>query len=128
MVHLDLEGPRGMDQLRPGASWDPGYPSESFEQHVRHWEDHGFGRWVAVEAASDRACGWIGASHPTFVPMLAQEVEITWTLDPARWGRGLATEGARASVEAAYRNLDHERVISLIHPGNVCSAAVAERL
>ncbi len=72
--------------------------------------------------------GWIGASHPTFVPELADEVEIGWTLRPALWGTGLATEGATAAVEAAFRALPVDRVISLIHPRNERSMAVAGRL
>nr|MDQ5838656.1 GNAT family N-acetyltransferase [Acidobacteriota bacterium] len=46
----------------------------------------------------------------------------------AFWGRGYATEAARASVEYAFTKLDQTRVISLIAPENAASIRVAERL
>jgi RimJ/RimL family protein N-acetyltransferase len=72
--------------------------------------------------------GWAGPSHPTFVPEVAEEVEIGWTLRRAFWGRGLATEAAREAVEASFAHLDRDTLISLIDPGNERSIAVARRL
>lgn len=53
------------------------------------------------------------------------ELEIAYRLDPEYWGRGLATEAARAVRDHAFRNLYAERVISLIVPENVPSRRVA---
>jgi RimJ/RimL family protein N-acetyltransferase len=114
--------------LQPHRSFDPEQWRFMLERHVRHWEVHGFGLWAVTTREEARPAGWIGASHPTFVPELAEEVEIGWTLHPALWGRGLATEGAAAAVDAAFTNLDRDRVISLIHPANDPSMAVAVRL
>jgi RimJ/RimL family protein N-acetyltransferase len=44
------------------------------------------------------------------------------------WGRGLATEAARAAIETAHAYLDPPRLISLIHPANHRSISVARRL
>src|ERR1044072_5041000 len=40
--------------------------------------------------------GWIGLSSPTFEAHFTPCVEIGWRLAAEYWGRGLATEGARA--------------------------------
>jgi RimJ/RimL family protein N-acetyltransferase len=115
--------------LRPGQSGDPAAAAaETIERHVRHWEEHDFGLWAVIESACGELAGWIGASHPTFVPELADEVEIGWTLRRSSWGRGLATEAARAAANAAITHLAPERLISLILPTNTRSIAVAERL
>jgi RimJ/RimL family protein N-acetyltransferase len=114
--------------LQPDQPFNPRQWRSMLERHLRHWDVHGFGLWAVTTGEHPRPVGWIGASHPTFVPELAEEVEIGWTLKPAIWGRGLATEGARAAVEAAFRTLPVERVISLIHPRNERSMAVAKRL
>jgi RimJ/RimL family protein N-acetyltransferase len=115
--------------LRGGEPGDPAaMASETFERHLLHWDDHGFGLWAAVEPGTSDLAGWIGASHPTFVPEVAHEIEIGWTLRRPFWGRGLATEGARAAVEAASTHLAPPRLISLILPTNTRSIAVAERL
>jgi RimJ/RimL family protein N-acetyltransferase len=72
--------------------------------------------------------GWIGAAHPTFVPELAEEIEIGWALRRPFWGRGLASEGAAAAVPTAFAHLSPARVISLIDARNERSIAVARRL
>jgi RimJ/RimL family protein N-acetyltransferase len=114
--------------LRPGAAYDPDHAEERRRHHLDHWEQHGFGLWAAEDRASGEVAGWVGPAHPTFVPELAEEVEIGWTLRSGFRGRGLATEGARAAVRAAFEQLALTRVISLIAPANEHSIRVAERL
>jgi RimJ/RimL family protein N-acetyltransferase len=115
--------------LRPGTPFRPaGVGYERLGHHLRHWEEHGFGLWAVVERASGDVAGWAGPSHPAFVPELATEVEIGWTLRRPFWGRGLATQAAREAVAAAFEHLDRDVLISLIHPDNERSKAVARRL
>ena len=56
------------------------------------------------------------------------EVEIGYRLGHSHWGRGIATEAARAAVSYARDTLGLKRLIALIDPGNVRSAAVARKL
>lgn len=56
-----------------------------------------------------------------------EEVEIAYRLDPAYWGRGLATEAARAVRDHAFRDLRLDHVISLVVPDNLPSRRVAEK-
>lgn len=48
-----------------------------------------------------------------------------WTLRRAFWGRGLAGEGAAATVSAGFSELGTDELISLIHPANAPSIGVA---
>jgi len=114
--------------LQPHRAFDPEQWRSMLDRHLSHWEMHGFGLWAVATREDPCPMGWIGASHPTFVPELADEVEIGWTIRPALWGAGLATEGAAAAVDAAFTELPRQRVISLIHPENHRSMAVAGRL
>ena len=114
--------------LRLDPTFDPDAGRQMLERHVAHWRHHGFGLWAVSERPSTEIIGWIGPSHPTFIPELAGRFEIGWTLRPEFWGRGLATEGATAAIEAAFEHLDTDEVISLIHHTNDRSIAVAERL
>jgi RimJ/RimL family protein N-acetyltransferase len=96
-----------------------------------HWEEHGFG-WFAVEGREGDLCGeligFVGVAYPTFLPELAARPEIGWRLAPVAWGRGLATEAARAASEDAFTRLELPELISIIHPGNVRSRRVATKL
>lgn len=114
--------------LDPAGAFDPTTVPERLARHADHWCEHGFGLWLVEEAASGEPAGWAGATHPTFVPELAHEVEVGWTLRRPFWGRGLATEAARAAVDAAFSHLPPARVVSLITPPNARSRAVAARL
>jgi RimJ/RimL family protein N-acetyltransferase len=114
--------------LRPAQPFDPAFGRLRLEHHLGHWERYGFGVWAAEERQAGEVIGWIGPSHPLFVPELATQVEIGWTLRRPFWGRGLAGEGAAAAVTAAFEHLDVDQLISLVHPANERSVAVARRL
>lgn len=115
--------------LRPGDDVEPEVAAtESHNRHLRHWEEHGFGLWLAYPRESAEVAGWAGAWLPDFVPALAGQVELAWTLRTAYRGQGLAAEAASAAREAAFAHLDAERLISLIAPANAASAAVATRI
>ena len=55
------------------------------------------------------------------------EVEIGWTIHPDRWGEGLATELARASVRTAFGELGLDEVIAYTASDNVASWRVMEK-
>jgi len=54
--------------------------------------------------------------------------EVGWVLHRDFWGRGLATEPGRASIDCWREFLGDEQLISITAPGNVRSRAVIERL
>jgi len=56
-----------------------------------------------------------------------QEVEVAYMLAKPYWGRGLATEAARAIKEHGFRDFGFRRLISLIDPDNIGSIRVAEK-
>jgi RimJ/RimL family protein N-acetyltransferase len=114
--------------IQPNIPFDPGQWRTMLDRQLDHWERHGYGLLAAVERSSGEVIGWIGPSHPAFVPELADQIEIGWTLRPPFWGRGLATEGAAAAIDAAFAHLDIDEVISLIHQTNDRSIAVATRI
>jgi RimJ/RimL family protein N-acetyltransferase len=125
------------ESLSSDADKDPrAAAATGLQRYLHHWERHGFGLWAVIprdDGAADAGehrppIGWIGAWYPDFVPDLAGEIEIAWTLRTPFWGRGLATEGARTAVSTTFDHLGPPRVISLIAEGNDRSAAVATRL
>ncbi|MGN6379432.1 MAG: GNAT family N-acetyltransferase [Gaiellales bacterium] len=93
-----------------------------------HWRDRGFGLWAAELRDEGRFIGFVGLSVPAFLPAVLPAVEVGWRLAPDVWGRGLATEGGRASIEYGFGALQLDRIISIIHPGNIGSLRVAEKL
>ena len=96
---------------------------------VGHWDDHGFGLWAVVPREDAALCvGFAGLAIPSFLPAVLPAVEVGWRLAPAWWGRGLATEAARASVAFGFERLGLRTIVSIIDPRNERSLRVAEKL
>ena len=91
---------------------------------VGHWSLRGYGLWAAEERSSGVLVGRIGFWNPEGWPGF----ELGWMLRRSFWGKGYATEGARAALRFAFGRLAQPHVISLIHPENAASIRVAERL
>jgi RimJ/RimL family protein N-acetyltransferase len=91
---------------------------------VGHWHLRGYGLWAVEERASGDFVGRIGFWNPEGWPGF----ELGWMLRRAYWGRGYATEGARAALQFAFTQLQRSEVISLIRPENAPSIRVAQRL
>jgi RimJ/RimL family protein N-acetyltransferase len=63
------------------------------------------------------------------VPGVAQPtVEIGWRLARAHWGKGLATEGARAVVRYAFETLGLQEIIAITVPANIRSRRVMKKI
>ena len=95
---------------------------------IDQYESCGVACWLAVGRATDRIVGYVGISVPTFYPEILPTVEVGWRFDPDVWGRGYATEGARAALDQAFGPLGLDRVCSLPQAENTASVRVAERL
>jgi RimJ/RimL family protein N-acetyltransferase len=65
--------------------------------------------------------GWAGFQRRDITG--APEVELGWLVRKEHWGKGYASEAARA-----LRSRGPERLIHLIHPENAASIAVAKKL
>jgi RimJ/RimL family protein N-acetyltransferase len=91
---------------------------------VGHWQLKGFGLWAVEEKASGALIGRAGLLHPEGWPGF----ELGWALARQWWGKGYATEAARAGLRYAFEERDRDHVISLIRPENHLSIRVAERL
>jgi ribosomal-protein-alanine N-acetyltransferase len=94
----------------------------------RHFADHGFGWWAAEVPEVAPFIGFIGLSHISFEAPFTPAVEVGWRLAGAHWGRGYATEGARAALEAGFTRLDLCEIVSITVPANMRSRRVMERI
>ena len=80
-------------------------------------------RWVAFDRSSGAFVGWFG-----LVPAEEQGVyDVGYRLRHRWWGRGLATEGTRALIDAAFSHLGARRITAQTMAVNARSRAVMER-
>ncbi len=89
---------------------------------------NGWGFW-AVETISEQAfIGLVGLHKPTYKLPFGPCVEIGWRVGSAYWGRGYATEAARACMDFAFDELDLPEIFAFTSVSNMKSRAVMERL
>ncbi|MBV9944474.1 MAG: GNAT family N-acetyltransferase [Solirubrobacterales bacterium] len=98
---------------------------DGLKAKVDHWERHGFGMWLLRDRETGEMVGRGGLQY-TYTAGL-HDVEAGWAIVPERWGRGLATELARACVEVAFDQLDLFEIVAFTLPDNIASRRVMEK-
>jgi RimJ/RimL family protein N-acetyltransferase len=88
----------------------------------------GWGLWAVEVPGVAGFIGFVGLAEARFYAPFTPAVEVGWRLARANWGRGYATEAARAAVDHGFRELGLEEIVSFTIPANRRSRAVMERL
>lgn len=96
--------------------------------YEHHWEEHGLGLCAATLRSSGQLIGAIGLSIPAFLPEILPAIEIGWRLDQAYWGKGLATEAARAVMKFGFVEAGLDEIVSIHQVGNRASERVMDKL
>lgn len=90
--------------------------------------ERGWGFWATQEKASGQFIGMIGLNIPMADLPFSPCVEIGWRLARPAWGKGLATEGARAALRFAFDELALPEVVAFTTLQNQPSQRVMQRL
>ena len=115
MEMADVDGLMGIFSDPVAMRYYPGTKSrQEAEEWVRrmqeNYRDHGFGLWVAVLEDSGEFAGQCGLTVQQVEGK--DEVEIGYLFLRQFWGRGLATEAARAARDHGFNTLGYERLVS----------------
>lgn len=108
------------------ATLDRAAADASFDRLSGALADRGWGLW-AVDLDGE-FLGFTGLNPVTADVPFQGAIEIGWRLARHAWGRGYATEAARASVDYAFDDLGLEELVSMTAVSNVRSQRVMERL
>lgn len=118
---------RDPDVMRylPGSAPRQRYDAEWVVNYfIRHAELHGFGVWGVEELSGGALIGHAGLEY---IPG-AEEVELAYTLAKAYWGKGYATEAARASIAYGFETLNLPEIYALAFPENAASQNVMRKI
>ena len=88
---------------------------------IGHWRIRGYGPYAVEEKVSGKVLGLVGFWYPNKWP----SPEIKWALARQHWGKGFASEAARAVQRAGREYIPDISLISLIHQENVASINLA---
>ena len=93
-----------------------------------HFDREGFGFWAIEAPGVAPLVGLAGLARPPFQTRFTPCVEVGWRLARAYWGRGYATEAARAALQSGFEHVGLDEIVSFTVPANVRSRAVMERI
>jgi len=102
--------------------------SEILPGYLREYRElaDGLGSFAAIEKATGQMAGRFSL-RPANSYGLTGGTELGYRLYPACWGRGLATEGARALIASAFERLRLDRVVATTMADNTGSWRVLEK-
>ena len=90
--------------------------------------EKGWGFWACELKETGEFIGFIGIEDRFFPEPLKPGTEIGWRLRKEFWGKGYATEGAKAVLDYAFKTLKLEEVIAFTTVENRKSRRVMEKL
>ena len=100
----------------------------SIDAWQSQFAERGWSNWAVALREGGTFIGFVGLSVPRRQLPFSPCVEIGWRLAAAHWGRGYATEAARASLAAGFQQLGLDEIVSFTALQNRPSRAVMERI
>lgn len=91
---------------------------------IPQYEKYGHGRWAVLVKPGLEFIGWCGLkSRPE-----RSEVDLGYRFKKDSWGRGYATESARACLDHGFKKLHLPRIVGRAMPENIASWRVLEKI
>ncbi len=95
----------------------------------KQYVDNGIGRWAMIEKSTNNFIGWAGLK-------LVRELtnnhinyyDLGYRLNKNYWGKGFATEAAKASLHYGFNTLNLNEIYAIADSENVASRNVIEKV
>lgn len=91
---------------------------------LTQWDEKGYGWWAVELKDEGDLIGWCGLNYLEEM----DEIEVLYLIGEEYWGRGLATEAARAAVQYAFEVVGIDGLVGIIHIENIASRRVLEKI
>jgi len=108
--------------LEAGVTLSRAESATALEKMIAFWQQNGFGRWIVMEKERGIVIGLCGLRQFDDTP------ELFYLFEQASWGKGFAAEAASAVLRYAFKELQMERIIAGIRPGNTNSINVVNKI
>lgn len=86
-------------------------------------ENRQLAAWATIEKTSNTMIGWHSLKH---LPN-SKLVEVGYRLRKAFWGKGYATEMAKALIDYGFNQLGLNKIVGITHPENEPSKRVLQK-
>lgn len=96
----------------------------SLPRRMEKWRTQNFGQFGAFDKPSGKLVGYCGLQYLDDTP----EVEIYYGFLKGFWGKGLATEAAKAVLRFGFEKVGLKKIVGVTHPGNYDSQKILLKL
>lgn len=80
------------------------------------------GRWAVHVKENNGFIGWCG------LKLVDEDIDVGYRFLPAAWGKGYATEAAKATLEYGHTVLQIKKIIAHAHVDNIASQKVLDKI
>ncbi len=112
-----------MQYITGGIPWTEAQTEEFISRQMRSFSERSFCLWKLVLKSTGILSGFCGIQQLA----ATDEIEIGWWLASELWGKGIATEAARAVLTDAFGRVGLTRVVAIARPENAASRRVMEK-
>ena len=103
--------------------------AEVIKMVQKQYTEKGIGRWAVIEKESNLLIGW------SFLKYLTEEIngiknvyDLGYRFLPEFWGKGYATESAKASLEYGFKEMNLDKICAHAHSENEASIYTLKKL
>lgn len=97
---------------------------ERIARFTKQHDERGFAQWAVTDKETDALLGWCGMGYLDDTP---PNIEIGYGLGVPHWGKGYATEAARACLRYGFEELNIPIIAAVALPENSASRHVMEK-
>jgi ribosomal-protein-alanine N-acetyltransferase len=111
-----------------GKTFTPEETRAMVERNRADFQEQGFALWALEVKGGAAFIGYTRLGIPSFQAHFTSCVEIGWRLSFEHWGKGYATEAAKAVLNHAFTRLGIDEIVAFTVPKNGRSRAVMEKI
>lgn len=124
---LDLFADGGAPHLTQYGPLDIDYARGFLRHTISGYQKDGLGLWAVIDKTTGKLIGDCGL-HKAKIGEHEEAVELAYRIHKTLWGKGFATEAAKAVLSYAFDVLNLPEVVSCIAYDNARSVRVAEKI
>jgi RimJ/RimL family protein N-acetyltransferase len=91
---------------------------------MNQYKENGYGRWLVALKDSNEPIGWCGLKFHTDT----KETDIGYRFLESAWGKGYATESAKACIDYGFKHFNLDHIIGNDMKENLASINVFKKL
>ncbi len=95
---------------------------------ITQMQQNSFGLYAVDLKDSGEFIGFTGLNIPSFEAHFMPAIEIGWRLAYKHWGKGYATEGAKAVIDYAFNEIGLKKIVSFTAVSNLRSRNVMQKI